>query len=86
MVQNAFRYLELFMQGSRARSPGIPFREFPGIVMYWIPGNFWNSSGYYGEFIRVLSFLFFVVDCDILVFNLTLCLLRARTTFNRGVQ
>ena len=40
-----------------------------------IPGNFWNSGGNYGEFIGVLSFFpIFIVDYDILLFNLTHCI------------
>jgi len=54
-----------------ARPPGIPVREFPGI-----PGNFWNSGGNCREFIGVLSFFpIFIVDSDILLFNLTHCIM-----------
>ena len=40
-----------------------------------IPGNFWNSGGNYGEFMGSLSFFQFLYDYDILVFNLTRCIM-----------
>ena len=55
-----------------SRTPKIPggnSREF-------LPGNFLNSCGNYGEFIGVLSFFpIFIVDYDISLFNLTHCIM-----------
>ena len=63
-----------------ARPPGIPVREFPGIADPKIPGGnsreflkFWRElRGIYRNFV---SFPSFIVDYDILVFNLTHCIM-----------
>ena len=71
---------------SLARPPGIPVREFPGIADPKIPaGNsrkflkFWRElRGIYRSFV---FFPIFIVDSDILLFNLTHCnVLCARRT------
>jgi len=47
------------------RPLGNPFREFPGIVMCWIPGgnsqDFFNSGGNSRKFIRVFFKLWFLI-------------------------
>ena len=62
-------------KSSRERKP----KWLPGLTRNsrsGIPGNFWNSGGNYGEFIGVLSFFpIFIVDYDILLFNLTHCIM-----------
>jgi len=62
--------------GMIARPPGIPVREFPGIADPKIPdGNSREFLKFWRELrgiSRVLSFFpNFIVDYDILVFNLT---------------
>ena len=59
----------------KPRPPGIPVREFPGIADPKIPGGnsreflkFWRELR---EFIGFVFFSIFIVDYDILVFNLT---------------
>ena len=64
---------------SRNSRSGIPGIRGPPKFPAGIPGNLWNSGGNYGEFIGVLSFFpIFIVDYDILVFNLTHCIRRIR--------
>ena len=60
----------------RARPPGIPVREFPGIAD---PQNSRREfseiseilAGITGNFASFVFFPIFIIDCDILVFNLT---------------
>ena len=64
---------------SASRPPGIPVREFSGIAQPKIPGGnsreflkFWRElRGIYRSFV---FFPIFIVDCDILLFNLTHCI------------
>ena len=54
--------------------PGIPGNRGPPKFPAGIPGNFWNSGGNYGEFRSFVFFSIFIVG-DILVFNLTHCIM-----------
>ena len=68
-----------FMKGKKARPPGIPVREFPGIPGNRGPQNSRREfpgiseilAGITGNFASFVFFLFLIVDYDILVFNLS---------------
>ena len=64
----------------QARPPGIPVREFPGIAEPKIPGGnsreflkFWRELR--GIYMSFVFFPIFIVDYDILLFNLTHCIM-----------